>query len=163
MNHGKWNVSAGEIVDASGWRIHLRTPEYERRGVGSGASKDIGYLFLRGDGKAADMTEFPIIVPVENSKVSMKDLSEFNRPIFEREGKLYVAYSQLYRPFDEGLRGTLPLESNKERYDDPHFELNNGEIFCHYSMTYDESRPYTHGRFSFEDTLARLLASKIAK
>lgn len=163
MSHGKWNKFTGEIIEGSGWKIHLRTPKYERRGVNENAPKDLSYLFLAGNGQTADTVESPVIVPVEHPKVSIKDLSELNRPIIERDGKLYVAYSQLYRPFDQGLRGTLPLESNKERYDDPYFELNDGELFCHYSMTYDESYPYTHGRFSFEDTLARLLASKLSE
>jgi len=161
MSHGKWNVISSSIEDARGWKIHLRKPDYERKNNSSYAPKDIEYLFLQENGQAGDTVENPIIVPIEHSKVSIKDISEFNRPIVEIDGRLYVHYSQLYRPYDAGLRGVLPLEHNRERYDDPYFELVNGELFCRYSITPDETTFQTYGRISLEETLARLLASKL--
>lgn len=141
-----WRDYTGSFTDAQGWDLRL-SGEYS---IHSQRDRDATRLFLREDGSAASMDNPPTIVaPATSTMINEDEITPYGT-VIKHNDNLYVAYGDV-------IKDTLPTRETRRHKEDTYYDLRDGEIVRISSGSWEQV--YAD---SYEDNLARLLASKLS-
>lgn len=140
-----WRNYSEEITDIQGWDLGLTSNHV----VHQQRDRDLNRLFVKEDGFMASMDNPTVVAPANSNVINAEEISPHGM-VLEHNGSFYVAYGDI-------LRDTLPIRESRRHDDDTYYDLREGEIVRITSGSWEQIHVD-----SFEDNLARLLASKLA-